>query len=572
MALHAAGVELTRKRLACPSCGEEMPVGMVSCRYCRAPLHAVVVENSSFILPLPPDNDGSVSTPVVPPNVPTIEPRKGRRVAEGRPGEKRSKGTAPAPPSKTSAQPLKAKATAVATNEQSLANVSRPPDFETRARVLSCVVVLLLLAPLAVSGPVPGDPSPLSFTWPMIHSGDEPHNLVLINSVLNDGDFDVKNNYADSHSGGNQGGRKFGGWVLDHHVAWYLQDRYVRWWEIYETDEKLWKRDASEHPIPTRKPNFEKTDLGDQEYSRHSPGFAVVTSPFLVFFRGTSLLESAALLATTLMSIAGFFAYCILVRPYVTNPFQAVLFGAVAYLGSPLWHYGRTLYVEAFAAGLLICAYAAVLRGYRYLTAGLCINAAILIRGEFMLIALPLLAEPLWRRDRVCSLCVGIPAAFAICLKLLWNQRMRHGWTHNAELWEWGYPLEGIFGLLLSWQHGILLFAPVLILSVFCVRRWFREHQRDAILMSAAVVSYGLLMGSSLQWWGGTCYSAKLLIPVLPLMLAPMAMIGSSRLWNSDARVFAAIGLLMVISVEFGAIAAFACEHIHEKHPVQLMW
>jgi hypothetical protein len=24
--------------------------------------------------------------------------------------------------------------------------------------------------------------------------------------------------------------------------------------------------------------------------------------------------------------------------------------------------------------------------------------------------------------------------------------------------------------------------------------------------------------------------------------------------------------------VEFGAIAAFACEHIHEKHPVQLMW
>ncbi|MEI6541809.1 MAG: hypothetical protein WCO86_20130, partial [Planctomycetota bacterium] len=150
--------------------------------------------------------------------------------------------------------------------------------------------------------------------------------------------------------------------------------------------------------------------------------------------------------------------------------------------------------------------------------------------------------------------------------------RMRHGWTHNAEPWEWGYPLDGIFGLLLSWQYGILLFAPVLILSVFCVRRWFREHQRDAILMSTAVVSYGLLMGSSLQWWGGTCYSARLLIPVLPLMLAPMAMIGSSRLWNDHGRVFAAIGLLMVISVEFGAIAAFACEHIHEKHPVQLLW
>ena len=80
MALHAAGVELTRKRLACPSCGEEMPVGMVSCRYCRAPLHAVVVENSSFILPLPPDNDGSVSTPdgVLPKDVQERSDRKGQ--------------------------------------------------------------------------------------------------------------------------------------------------------------------------------------------------------------------------------------------------------------------------------------------------------------------------------------------------------------------------------------------------------------------------------------------------------------------------------------------------------------
>lgn len=487
------------------------------------------------------------------------------------PKEKRTKATALVRQRNTSARPLEAKATPDVTKELLLTNCSPPPDFEWRARVLACVAVLLLLAPLAVSGPVPGNSSLLSFTWPMIHSGDEPHNLVLINSVLNDGDFDLKNNYANSHSGGSQAGRKFGGWVLDHHVAWYLQDRYVRWWEIYETDAKLWKRDASELPVPTRKPNFEKSDLGEAEYSRHSPGFAVVTSPFLVFFRGTKLLEPAALLATTLMTIAGFFAFCSLVRPYVANPFQAFLFGAVAYLGSPLWHYGRTLYVEALAAGLLICAYAAILRGFRYLTAGLCIGAAILVRGEFFLIALPLLIEPLWRRDRVCSLCVWIPAAAAIGLKLLWNQRMRHGWTHNAELWEWGYPLEGIFGLLLSWQHGILLFAPVLILSVFCVRRWFREHQRDAILISAAVVSYWLLMGSSLQWWGGTCYSARLMIPVLPLMLVPMALIGSSRLWNSDARVFAAIVLLMVISVEFGAIAAFACEHIHEKHPVQLM-
>jgi len=62
------------------------------------------------------------------------------------------------------------------------------------------------------------------------------------------------------------------------------------------------------------------------------------------------------------------------------------------------------------------------------------------------------------------------------------------------------------------------------------------------------------------------------MIPVLPLMLVPMALIGSSRVWNSDVRGFAAIMLLMVMSVGFGAVAAIACEHVHQKHPVQLMF
>ena len=33
-------------------------------------------------------------------------------------------------------------------------------------------------------------------------TGDEPHYLVLINSVISDGDFDLANNYRDVHRGG----------------------------------------------------------------------------------------------------------------------------------------------------------------------------------------------------------------------------------------------------------------------------------------------------------------------------------------------------------------------------------
>ena len=69
-------------------------------------------------------------------------------------------------------------------------------------------LALLLLAPLGVSRSLQRDFSP---GLPGVRSGDEPHYLVLINSVISDGDFDLANNYRDMHRGGPQAGRVFAG-------------------------------------------------------------------------------------------------------------------------------------------------------------------------------------------------------------------------------------------------------------------------------------------------------------------------------------------------------------------------
>ena len=48
---------------------------------------------------------------------------------------------------------------------------------------------------------------------------DEPHYLVLINSLLDDGDLDVSNNYASVHAGGQDAGLFYAvGRNLDHHA------------------------------------------------------------------------------------------------------------------------------------------------------------------------------------------------------------------------------------------------------------------------------------------------------------------------------------------------------------------
>ena len=202
--MHATGFSMRRSSVACPACGEEMPLGMVSCRYCRAPLHVDVVENGSISLSPFPVNEtsgcGRPETQRIEPTtwleatptrsnvlgsqaIPSTESKERNRsanVCESASGT----GTTPILEAvnyqgadrpllrKVRSKTRQKKSSDVLTKGPRRTIESRPRDFELWCRGISSFVVLLLLAPLAVSGPVPGDPGRLSFTWPMIHSGD----------------------------------------------------------------------------------------------------------------------------------------------------------------------------------------------------------------------------------------------------------------------------------------------------------------------------------------------------------------------------------------------------------------
>jgi len=53
---------------------------------------------------------------------------------------------------------------------------------------------------------------------PAVSTGDEPHYLIIISSILRDGDLSVGNNYESARLGGGDAGEAYKGFNLDHHT------------------------------------------------------------------------------------------------------------------------------------------------------------------------------------------------------------------------------------------------------------------------------------------------------------------------------------------------------------------
>lgn len=505
----------------CPTCGESMPDGSVQCRYCHSR----------------PDSEGKVERI-------DVESEKGSNARA-----QVERGIADSP----------------------ILPVNHFRDRFTESHFVCAIVclALLLVAPLCVSRSIE---KPLSLGLPGVLSGDEPHYLVIINSIISDGDFDLANNYQDVHRGGFQAGRKFSGLALDHHVNWYQEDQLIKWWQCYEMNAELWEKDSEGHPVPTLHSNAISRPVDGKEYSQHPVGLAFLLAPFLFAFRGTPLVEPAALFCSGLATVGGLCAWCWLVKPYTKYSLHVFAAAVVAYLGSPLWHYAQNLYSESFLAFFSVAAFAAALRAEKYWIAGLFIGAGVLIKTPFGLIALPLIGDALIRRNVRQALGCAIPVVLAGLLLTYWNHQMYGDWLRSPQVWEPGSPREGLFGLTLSWEHGLLLGSPALCLSALVLPEWFGQHRRDAILMTLAILLYGGLMASWGQWWGGNCYSARLILPIVPFLFVPLALLFDAKIWELHRRVRWVGTALMVVSVFFGALSAFGCDYVWMGHPLQLVW
>jgi hypothetical protein len=217
---------------------------------------------------------------------------------------------------------------------------------------------------------------------------------------------------------------------------------------------------------------------------------------------------------------------------------MAALLGALA---SPLWAYSKTFFSEPLAgAGLVFCFYFAV-RGrkgsggaWNWILSGLCLGVCVLAKAVNVLLVIPALAltvapmrETSFReRFRRCALLApGLLAA--IFLILAYNYARFGSWWetgYSDEVWSWTTPWgEGILGLLISPGRGLLLYFPLWILVVPGIARMLTSHRAETFFLGGCFGLVWLVHARWYRWEGGWCWGPRFLIPVIPLLILPLA-------------------------------------------------
>ncbi|MSO55549.1 MAG: hypothetical protein EXQ55_01305 [Acidobacteria bacterium] len=389
-------------------------------------------------------------------------------------------------------------------------------DARRAPRAAAAVACLLyLVAGWRLQGLVPG--------------GDEPHYLVITQSLLKDGDLRIENN----------------------HVAGdYLQ--YFR---------------------GGLRPDYLRRGSNGQIYSIHAPGLSVVVAPAFAMFGYPGVVIFLSIVAAMGSMLLWQSAYLL------TGSSGAAWFGwAVGALTVPFLFQTFAIYPDGLAATLVLFASRPLLDAHpgqwskaRWLGIGAVLALLPWLHTRFAVIAAVLGVVLILRligstegRTRLAPF-LSIPVVGA--LSWLGFFRIIYG-TFDPSAPYGGATqsvpvniLNGFPALLLDQQFGILPYAPVYGVCVIGMIMLARSRPRLALEWSAIAMGYLLATSMFYMWWAGTVSPARLAVPVLPLLALPGAWLWKSARRGSTRAIAVALLAISVaitaalVSVEGGRLA-----------------
>ncbi|HET9493391.1 MAG TPA: glycosyltransferase family 39 protein, partial [Chloroflexia bacterium] len=325
-----------------------------------------------------------------------------------------------------------------------------------------------------------------------------------------------------------------------------------------------------EYGAPTRYP-------GQETWTKYGFGQSLIGVPFyalgklLLQFGGT--LDPLTRFTVSLTNLALTAATCWLL--YVAarrfaSPGVSVTVAATYLLCTPALNYARTFFSEPAGAALLLAGLLLIIptrkgestRPWRILLAGLCLGAMFWFKPAFAIyIPAPGLAV-LWQawhdralvqvRERFrAAICAGLLFAVGPIIGLLVQvgyNYVRYGDLANGLL-RTGYErepgfstplLEGLGGLLLSPGKSVFLYAPVLLLVPIGLWLMYRSGSglgRITVVLILTESAVGFVFNA--MWWawtGNFAWGPRLVMPVLPLLVWPLASVGHLILKKRETR------------------------------------
>ncbi len=368
----------------------------------------------------------------------------------------------------------------------------RPPWDALRSWVLRhglAVIAVVWMASTLVTGPV--NPAAASPRWhwkvgpiylgrPIVTSGDSPHYLVVVNSLVEDFDLDLGNNY-----------------------------RQVEAWD--------WDAGTRVRGTPF---GLGHTDIDQKGRALgiHPPFRPILLAALLWPFRGTEWVESLSIWITMLGVLAAF-------SLFRKTPLHQTRWPLALAFCTPIWFYSRDLWGESWMAA----AWMLLLIGDNPWVLGLAAFGGTLVKYPFAVVPLTLAALAFRRGDRRRSLLLAGTTVSALILAFLFTQWVFRDVDHFS-LFHQGTrhlpgeapfqlsplsPLRGAAGLLLDPRRGLLPFFPFLL--------WGLPELRKGGDRYLPAVAFFLLHASYAGWHGGSGFSARFLVPALPVLVWAVA-------------------------------------------------
>ncbi len=350
--------------------------------------------------------------------------------------------------------------------------------------------------------------------------GDEPHYLVITHSLLVDHDLEIENNHARG----------------DYRAFW---------------PGKL-------------DPDYLQRGRNGRIYSIHSPGLsvlvlpgygiagargAVITMCLIGALAALAVYDIALLFGGRAIALLTWMSICLTV-PFVPHSWMLYpeIAGAAIVGWAVLWlaQMGRTSTTPT---------------GWVWFARGVCLAALPWLHTKFVLLLAALVALLLWRlRSRIkatAALLLPIGASLLAWLAYFYviygsvDPQVAYGRAFlNTFVRSENIP-RSLLGLLLDQKFGLFVYSPVYVVAAVGVWILLRDRAHRAVAAALIVTAVPFVISSArlIMWWGGSSPPARFVVPLLPLLAAPMAIALMSvrgRVGRATVTIGIALSVLIV--------------------------
>lgn len=351
-----------------------------------------------------------------------------------------------------------------------------------------------------------------------VPAGDEPHYLVITQSLLRDHDLRIENNHR--------------------------EDQYLEYFD------------------GALRPDFMRRGTDGQIYSIHAPGVAVLVAPAFALAGYPGAVAVVILAMSLALALVWRAAYLL------TGSAAAAWAGWFAVATSaPIALHGFMIYPDTVGAAAVMCGVLALVwldvapGRIRAPTTWAGIGVALawlpwlhtrfaLVAGVLGLaIALRLARRP-GGRASLSAFFAAPAAAAAAWFAYFWSI---YGTPDPSA--PYGARLEGgltfipagLAGLLADQQFGLAANAPVLLVALAAFLPLLRQRRRLGLELMAVIVPYLLTVATYPMWWGGYSPPARFAVVVLPILALPLA-----TWWAAGTR--ATRGVITTLAIVSAAI------------------